>query len=315
MSAKSEAFEKQIHRIHSLLETQGSLVTWNDRFADPDNPDQIRQVDISIKRSGFTAHIECRSHKSAQDVKWIEELIGRRASLRVDQIIAVSDSGFTAGARRKAESFGIILRDMASITQAEVVNWGASTTITIEYYSISNLKLQPTFIGATPRTNYIGRFFLEHSDVLSAALNASKYVINTLTEKAFPMCVQTEVTPQSAISIAGQRMASIRLRYEAGLIVKDHVLPTVSVYGPPESNVADALIEVTAIPQTEIIKSPMRTAVHLDLSTIPSPDINEMIAGVIHLSNIRCLSLESLHLVGNQEHPVSVSSFDIVVPG
>ena len=77
---KLELFEQQIERIHSLLEESDASVTWNDRVPDPDNPDQARQIDISIKRDGKVTHVECRIHKTPQDVKWIEELIGRRTS-------------------------------------------------------------------------------------------------------------------------------------------------------------------------------------------------------------------------------------------
>jgi hypothetical protein len=88
----SSQFERQIERIHQLLEEEPSQVIWNDRIIDPDNPDQLRQIDISIDRAGKKVHVECRIHKEPQDVKWIEELIGRRLSLRVDEIIAVSSS-------------------------------------------------------------------------------------------------------------------------------------------------------------------------------------------------------------------------------
>lgn len=43
-------FEQRISRIHQVLEADGSLITWNDRVPDPDNPGQQRQIDISIKR-------------------------------------------------------------------------------------------------------------------------------------------------------------------------------------------------------------------------------------------------------------------------
>jgi hypothetical protein len=50
MSRESENFEKIIYRIHMLIEQPGSKVTWNDKIPDPDNPDQARQIDITIKR-------------------------------------------------------------------------------------------------------------------------------------------------------------------------------------------------------------------------------------------------------------------------
>jgi len=64
----------------------------------PDNPSQPRQIDITIKRDGKLTLVECRHHRSRQNVKWIEEMMGRRVSLEADCAIAVSSSGFTSGA-------------------------------------------------------------------------------------------------------------------------------------------------------------------------------------------------------------------------
>ena len=38
MTLASENFEKQIHRIHDLVERNGAEVVWNDHIEDPDNP-------------------------------------------------------------------------------------------------------------------------------------------------------------------------------------------------------------------------------------------------------------------------------------
>jgi hypothetical protein len=46
-------FERQVERIHQLLETEGTIVTWNDHIPDPDNPAQPRQIDVSIRRDGL----------------------------------------------------------------------------------------------------------------------------------------------------------------------------------------------------------------------------------------------------------------------
>jgi len=94
----SEASEQQIHRIHELLEGSAAEVNWNDHVSDPDNPSQQRQINVSIKRDGKVTLVECRDRQSPQDVTWIEGLFGRHVSLKVDTTIAVSSSGFTAGA-------------------------------------------------------------------------------------------------------------------------------------------------------------------------------------------------------------------------
>lgn len=145
----SAEFERRIERIHSLLERE-AIVTWNDRIPDPDNPSQPRQIDITIRRDGALTLVECRIHKDPQDFTWIEELIGRRASLRAKAVIAVSASGFTQGAQAKAQRFGIFLRDLLSLTTDEVRGWGKKRRIRTRFYKFSRsvvavtLPLVPT---------------------------------------------------------------------------------------------------------------------------------------------------------------------------
>jgi hypothetical protein len=44
--------ERKVNRIHRLLEVEGSTVTWNEHIPDPDTPDQMRQIDVTIRRDG-----------------------------------------------------------------------------------------------------------------------------------------------------------------------------------------------------------------------------------------------------------------------
>ena len=77
-----EALERQVHRIHELLERSRDDVTSNDHIPDPDNPTQLRQIDITIRRDGkHDSLLNAGLSRSRQNVKWIEELIGRRQSL------------------------------------------------------------------------------------------------------------------------------------------------------------------------------------------------------------------------------------------
>ena len=107
-----DALERQICRIHELLERSHEFVTWDDHIPDPDNPQQLRQIDVTIRRDGTLTLIECRLSRGRQTVKWIEELIGRRQSLCAQTIIGVASAGFTKGAQRKAARFGIPLYDL-----------------------------------------------------------------------------------------------------------------------------------------------------------------------------------------------------------
>jgi hypothetical protein len=145
MSKESDAFEQRIHRIHELIDGTDAEVTWNDRIPDPDNPKRSRQIDITIKRESSLTLVECRIHGEPQDVKWVEELIGRRASLKAASVIGVSASGYTVGAVLKAKAHGTVLRDLEELTQAEVEQWGALVALTMYYYEFSDLSLDLLF--------------------------------------------------------------------------------------------------------------------------------------------------------------------------
>jgi hypothetical protein len=141
LESKSAKFERQIERIHNLLEEEGADVTWNDQIPDPDNPTQPRQIDVTIRRGGRTTIVECRIHRKKQDVKWIEELKGRKDSFDADSVIAVSASGFTKGAINKANRFGIILRSIYNLSETEIRNWGKEKIVKVIFYEFTDTVL------------------------------------------------------------------------------------------------------------------------------------------------------------------------------
>lgn len=139
--------ELLVTRIHKLLEPTDANITWNKKIRDPDTG-ELRQIDGMIERDGKKTHIECRHRRRPQDVMWIEDLIGRRASLQADGVIAVSMSGFTRPAEIKAKAHGIILRTFSEMTNAEIQTWGKSAKLTTNYIDIAELEVT-VFIDAT----------------------------------------------------------------------------------------------------------------------------------------------------------------------
>ena len=111
---------------------------------------QSRQIDISIRREGALTLVECRLHKEPQDVTWIEQLIGRRISLRADAVIAVSASGFTETAEEKAKRHGIILRDFAGLSREEIQNWGRKWKLIVNYCEFTDVSCHFTMNAPKP---------------------------------------------------------------------------------------------------------------------------------------------------------------------
>jgi hypothetical protein len=141
----SDTFEQKIARIYELLTDSGAEVIWNDHIPDPDNPAQPRQIDVTIRRAGVLTLVECRLHKRRQNVQWIEELIGRRISLCAQEVIAVSDAGFTPNAIAKAKKHGVILRDLQLLTDQEIASWGQRVDLTLFFYQYSDLEVSLLF--------------------------------------------------------------------------------------------------------------------------------------------------------------------------
>lgn len=138
---KAAEFEQRVSRIFRLLEESGTEVTWNKLMPDPDRPSRSRQIDVEIRRPGCLVHVECRDRGRTQDVAWIEDLIGRRISLKADMVIAVSSSGFTKTAIAKAERHGIILRKLADVTDDEVMTWGDSSKVSVRFARFLRLEI------------------------------------------------------------------------------------------------------------------------------------------------------------------------------
>jgi hypothetical protein len=272
----SKSFEQQIHRVYEFLEGSGVQVTWNDHIPDPDNPSQPRQIDITIKRDGKLTLVECRHHRSRQNVKWIEEMMGRRVSLKAHSAIAVSSSGFTPGALSKAKKHGVVARDLLELTEREIRGWGRQIALTLYFYEYSDLELS---------------FYLDCQTIpkLDMVLLQSKIAAHAVTQSLFNAAAQQlgTMNPLKAES-TGQRMEfnllielpgfrvcrqlvrQVRFRGQAALIAQDVVSPAVLAYGNPDDDPAKREIKVEnfSLGRTSIIHDAERISIFLDVSQV-----------------------------------------------
>jgi hypothetical protein len=130
MHKDAKEFEAFVERIYQTL-SPNVIVKIDEKIQDPDVKGRMRQVDVALYGDDFCVFVECRKHTARQDVKWVEELIGRKRSLRPDLMIGVSASGFTKTAIKKAEAHGIILRCVREVTDSEIMSW--SERFSVEY--------------------------------------------------------------------------------------------------------------------------------------------------------------------------------------
>ena len=83
-----------------------------------------REVDILMEHKtadmAMSIAVECRARNRKDDIEWVDNLIGKYIDLPVDKIVAVSKSGLTAAAIKKAAAHKIEVR---TLTQALRSNW------------------------------------------------------------------------------------------------------------------------------------------------------------------------------------------------
>jgi hypothetical protein len=278
-----EALELQVHRIHELLVRSHADVTWNDHIPDPDNPKQLRQIDITIRRDGKLALIECRLSRRRQDVKWVEELIGRRQSLGADEVIGVASAGFTAGAKKKAARFGVHLRDFQQLSDEEITNWGRQVALRLYYYQYSEAVVSLGFAEhsvANIDPECLGQEFRSHL-VLQSIFNAAASQLDTLTLLARndtrTVGVGVAIQPDGVV-LSGEPLLEMRLKCKAHLVAQD--IDSSGVYGYGDSDETrsrrEATIERFACGETSIVHDADRIAIEVDLSRILLPPLSQI---------------------------------------
>lgn len=272
----SKKFEHQIERIHQLIKQSGSNITWDDKIPDPDNPKQPRQIDITIRRENKLTLIECRIHKEKQDVKWIEELIGRRVSLNADAVIAVSASGYTKGAVLKAKKFGIILRDMISLSEKEISVWGYSTNVTLTFHKYENVRMAFKVPRKLDKPKAIDAIIKELTSHKNKFYNIFEAVSNVLDKQKFNGSIadfKAIIHMNDPIFIENESIQDLSFGAKVQPIVKVLRIPFVMAYGAPEipSSNRDVFVEIVELGNFEITQSSNNVFLTLDLSVIESP--------------------------------------------
>jgi Restriction endonuclease len=278
-----EALERQVSRIHELLERSSNVVTWDDHIPDPDNPRQLRQVDITVRRDGKLTIVECRLSRRRQNVKWIEELIGRRQSLGAQAIIAVASAGFTSGAEKKAARYGVFLRDLRHLSDEEITNWGGQTTLMLYYYQYSDVRLT---IGFAPQSvpsvdSAILSQELRSHDVLQSIFNAAAEQLDTLKllvrNDARTIRFGVLVRPEG-VRLCGEPVLEIGLEGKARLVKQTIASSKVMSYGRPAPSATprEVTVEQFELGETSIVHHDDRIAIDIDLSSVELPDLSQI---------------------------------------
>ena len=124
-------------------------------FLDDRTTGQKREVDVSIRYKIGTISIlvilECRDRHTVQDVTWIEQLAKKRDDVMASRAVAVSSSGFTGPAARKAAHEGIEVRTVEELTPENVFHWVVGQVVVTDCMCKFSIKhVQTEFSSSDP---------------------------------------------------------------------------------------------------------------------------------------------------------------------
>lgn len=123
MPKRTNAFQSLIRWVETQLAPVGARVTESEELIDLATGER-REVDVLVRavvgQHKVALAIECRDHQRRADVTWIDNLIGKYKNLPVSSVIAVSRSGFTKNALKKAEMNNI---KTLTLERAQVTRW------------------------------------------------------------------------------------------------------------------------------------------------------------------------------------------------
>jgi len=180
MNKKWREFERLVARIEKLLSPFGATVKSPDRITDKVTG-QVREVDASIRyvvgSVPIFITIECRDRKAIPDDTWIEQLATKKQKIGASHTIAVSSTDFTKPAIESAKHYGIELRKIKLITDADILSWTSRIKFTnhINKASLEELRikvydpdpdmpLHPLVIEAIKRDKFKAKIFFSEGD-------------------------------------------------------------------------------------------------------------------------------------------------------
>ena len=310
MTAESDAFEQLNTRIARLIHGHGATVQWNARIPDPDSPADARQIDVFIQADdGRKISVECRHRGTVQSVMWIEELAGRKQSLGLDGMIAVSVAGFSSLAQKKAKRFGIILYDINLLTDQEIASWTGSTEVEASFVQFEKLSIRAGveqdaghLLSASPV------FLFEDKD-------GYPMVMDCIRDEAlsFPaQCRKRRLDPKK-FTVDGIPLTLLECVFSGHLMTLKPTCISVSKFGTPDTPVELRDIAVQRFEHSvpEIVQHRTEAHIVVDVSNLSSPSDS-----ILHEFRVKFPSITTVReyeLVGTRTITVPVTKIELLV--
>jgi len=177
MAKRSNLFQRIVHALYEALKPAGGTVTESAQVLEATSG-APREVDILAETAAYGTPVriavEVRGRAKTDDVQWIDALVGKYRDLNIDKVVAVSASGFSEAARRKAASARI---QLLSATEAATHDWPA------EFHRLGTAMLtRQDHVDVSIRTEPRGRHDLGRESRLTTADGTDVGSLNELIE-------------------------------------------------------------------------------------------------------------------------------------
>ena len=236
--------------------------------------------------------------------------------LNADFIIAVSDSGFTHGAIKKAKRYGVILRSLKELCDKEILQWGRKSKVTLTFYGFLNIGLRLLFKNHTELDlKSVCEDLQSKPEFIDKLFNTIKYELNRQKDFNYPLSI-FKITQAHNMYLCDKKLEGIKLRTEVHTFEKSLEIPSVSFFGqyqPEKYEINNTIVERNSDIELEIIKSNTDVSIMLNLSKLPQAWSNSIIAGIIkwEFGQPVKLKIENVHLYGTQEQKMYLSDTEI----
>lgn len=153
-SGKGRALEELVARLEAAA-AGGQAEVKSPEFFTGRNSEGKREVDVTVRsKVGNTPVLvmfECRDRTKSNDVRWIDEIAGKRDDIGADVAVAVAaGGGFSEAAKTAAARLRIDLRTVQEITIEDVVSWCRLSSLRVELLETRNPRIEAALFGDTP---------------------------------------------------------------------------------------------------------------------------------------------------------------------
>lgn len=122
MPPRSNEFQRLVKLIYEQIKPEGASVRESAMLRERGSVVE-REVDVLVETTiadvTIRLAVECRDRSRADDIEWIDQLIGKYRDLPVDKVIAVSAAGVTKAASEKAGANKIEVRTLREALDAD----------------------------------------------------------------------------------------------------------------------------------------------------------------------------------------------------